>query len=361
MTNRAELESILNYQIPDIEGKNIWIWGTGDTAWLYQEGFARLENEGFIIQGYIDNDILKVGGTFFGKPVISPEEVHKIDNPCVMLCSINSDVVREVTAQLSTMQVEWHLIDEVILKSHADSVMQVYDALSDECSKETYADIVKSRITGKEMEPRKLEEDYFILPPFAQQNPEEVFVDCGAWRGDTVERYVAHKKGIFRKIYAFEPDEINFMALKNTVDRIMSQYDLAEESFMLCPYGVGETTKEGYFERYEKNNGQGSKYQMLLKASEKGGHISKIIALDEFLTEPYSFLKADIESFEYQMLCGAAQGIRRYKPLLALCIYHNVVDLYSIPLLVKECVPGYHLAIRHHAKDLSGTVLYAWV
>ena len=360
MTDRTELECILKHQIPHIEGKNIWIWGTGDTAWLYQQGFKRLENEGFIIQGYIDNDALKAGGTFCGKLVISPDEVQKIDNPCVMICSINSNVVREVMAQLSTMQVEWHLLDEVILKIHANSVMQVYDVLSDECSKETFADIVKSRITGKEMEPRELEEDYFILPPFAQEDPEEVFVDCGAWRGDTVERYVAHKKGVFRRIYAFEPDEINFAALKNTVDCITGQYDLAEESFMLCPFGVGETTKEGFFERYEKNNGQGSKYQTSSTES-GGGYASKIIALDEFLTEPYSFLKADIESFEYQMLCGARQGIHRYKPLLALCIYHNAVDLYSIPLLVKEYVPEYHLAIRHHAKNLTGTVLYAWV
>ena len=71
------------------------------------------------------------------------------------------------------------MVDEVILKLHADSVMQVYDTLFDECSKETFADIVKTRITGEKMEPRELEEDYFILLPFVQEDPEEVFVDCG--------------------------------------------------------------------------------------------------------------------------------------------------------------------------------------
>ena len=29
-------------------------------------------------------------------------------------------------------------------------------------------------------------------------------------------------------------------------------------------------------------------------------------------------------------------------------------------MLIKELVPDYKLAIRHHANDLTGTVLYAW-
>lgn len=46
--------------------------------------------------------------------------------------------------------------------------------------------------------------------------------------------------------------------------------------------------------------------------------------------------------------------------MLAICVYHSAIDLYSVPLLVKEIVPDYKLAVRHHADDLSGTVLYAW-
>lgn len=85
------------------------------------------------------------------------------------------------------------------------------------------------------------------------------------------------------------------------------------------------------------------------------------VKLDEFLTEPYSFLKADIESYEYQMLLGAEKSIRKFKPLLAVCIYHNAVDFYSIPILVKQILPEYRLAIRHHKDTLGETVLYAWV
>lgn len=74
-----------------------------------------------------------------------------------------------------------------------------------------------------------------------------------------------------------------------------------------------------------------------------------------------SFLKADIESYEYQMLLGAEKGIKKFRPLLAVCIYHNAVDFYSVILLIKKMVPEYHFAVRHHSENLDETVLYAWI
>lgn len=58
---------------------------------------------------------------------------------------------------------------------------------------------------------------------------------------------------------------------------------------------------------------------------------------------------------------GAENGLRKYRPLLAVCIYHNAVDFYSIPLLIKRILPEYKLAVRHHLDDLSETVVYAWI
>jgi len=54
----------------------------------------------------------------------------------------------------------------------------------------------------------------------------------------------------------------------------------------------------------------------------------------------HCFTKADIESYEYQMLLGAAEAISARKPKLAICIYHNAVDFVQIPLLIKKTVPG---------------------
>ena len=83
-------------------------------------------------------------------------------------------------------------------------------------------------------------------------------------------------------------------------------------------------------------------------------------AIDDFAKEKYTFLKADIESYEYRMLLGARNTIQQYRPRLAICIYHNMVDMYSIPELVHAINPDYRLSVRQHSYGYEETVLYAW-
>jgi hypothetical protein len=86
-----------------------------------------------------------------------------------------------------------------------------------------------------------------------------------------------------------------------------------------------------------------------------------LYALDDYFKEQkVSFIKADIESYELDMLRGAESIIKRDKPLLAVCIYHNASDMYTIPLFIKELNNNYKLKIRHHTYSLLDTVLYAY-
>jgi hypothetical protein len=87
-----------------------------------------------------------------------------------------------------------------------------------------------------------------------------------------------------------------------------------------------------------------------------------VYALDDYFKEQQvSFIKADIESYEQDMLHGAEAVIKRDKPLLALCIYHNASDMYTIPLSIKELCGDYKLMIRQHSYRFDETVLYAYI
>lgn len=358
--NREFLEKGLSENIPELGGKEIWIWGTGNTAQLYQEGFIRLEQEGFFVQGYCDNNSAKWGKLFNEKPVISPDELKQREHVCVLICSAQSKVIRAVGKQLEELGFEWYCIDEVILKMHKKEVLECYDFLEDEKSQRIYTNIVLARMSGDNFDEKDLDLDnqYFSINSFAVNDPHEVFVDCGAFVGDTVERYIWKRAGVFGKIIAFEPDEKSFCAMEKRVKRLKEEWNLEEDTIKLFPYGVGEKTEKGIFESYMNNNGLGSKFITSASNDEKN---CSIISLDDYVKEKYSFLKADIESYEYKMLLGAKEGIKKWKPLLAICIYHNAVDLYSVPLLVKSIVPEYKIAIRHHSSDWAETVLYAWV
>jgi hypothetical protein len=69
----------------------------------------------------------------------------------------------------------------------------------------------------------------------------------------------------------------------------------------------------------------------------------------------------DIEGAELDTLKGAEQLIKKYKPKLAVCVYHKFEDLYVIPQYLHSIVPAYKFVLRQHDCSLYETVLYAWV
>lgn len=87
--------------------------------------------------------------------------------------------------------------------------------------------------------------------------------------------------------------------------------------------------------------------------------------IDEYCTNnkinKLDFLKMDIEGAEYEVLCGAKQTIKKYKPKLAICVYHKPEDIILIPQLIKELVPEYKIYLSHRREDFIETVLFATV
>ena len=74
-----------------------------------------------------------------------------------------------------------------------------------------------------------------------------------------------------------------------------------------------------------------------------------------------TFIKMDVEGAEKNAILGAENTISRYKPRLAISIYHKPKDIIEIPTLLKELVPEYKFAIRHYSTNVYETVLYAWI
>ncbi|MBR6223507.1 MAG: FkbM family methyltransferase [Lachnospiraceae bacterium] len=356
--SREKLCSFLKKDIPQIEGKKLWIFGAGNTSVLYYNGLMRLEKEGFYIEGYVDNDSTKWGQTFNGKTVVSLDSLENRKNEiCILICSIQAKVIKALSEQLDQKGYLFYLIDDVILKLHFQQVMSVYDSFEDDKSRDLYEDLIYERISGAgRLFETDCREQYFALPHFEMNNPNEVFVDCGAYVGDTLERYIFKKEGVFRKIICFEPDPHNYQAMEERIQRLKLEWGLDDDKIQIHNEGVSDIARNVAVERYGKNNGLGS--HVVIGSDNDSG---RVVSLDDAISERYTFLKADIESFEYNMLLGAKKGIQNNKPLLAICIYHNVVDFYEIPKLIKEFDLNYKLSIRQHSPVLSDTVLYAWI
>ena len=67
----------------------------------------------------------------------------------------------------------------------------------------------------------------------------------------------------------------------------------------------------------------------------------------------------DIEGAETSALNGAIETIKRFKPKLAIAIYHSLVDMYKIPELILSLNLGYEIFIDHFTLHEEETVCYA--
>lgn len=357
METRGYLEQLLNCDI-DFPSYDYYIWGTGNTSDLYQEGLKRLEAEGIEIKGYFDNDPAKWGKDYFGKPVFSPKDAEKLNNVLMLVSTPRPQVIREIGNQLSVKGITWLSIDAFTVLTHKKEILEVYDLLSDNKSKKVFAELVKDRIEGSYPDEEYIDGfDRYFYGPVGDCSANEVFVDCGAFVGDSFEQYLWKKEGTFKQAILLEPDADNLKALKFRLSRLKNEWNITDDKVDIYPCGVSDKDSIGYINRFDVNNGLGSK--LLLERLDESDEC-KTMTIDSLGLDKNAFIKADIESYEYRLLLGAKETITRFSPKLAICIYHNSVDFYSIPLLLRSLNSSYKFSLRHYSPNLSETILYAY-
>lgn len=79
-----------------------------------------------------------------------------------------------------------------------------------------------------------------------------------------------------------------------------------------------------------------------------------------YITNDYS-LVFEIVSFYVKTyaLHGVANIIKKYRPKLAISVYHRSSHMIDIPLYLKTLIPDYKLYIRHYSIYPQETILYA--
>lgn len=334
---------------------DIVIFGAGNTALLYSECF---ETEKINIKFFCDNNKEKQGKTFMGKEVIDPRDINKrCSDPLVLILSMNPKMCYEIQEQCRNLGIMYAMFDAVIFLRHETEIMENFYML-DSVSQKIYSNIIISRMTGSEV----MEEDvcrdrqYFCIAPFLRYKPGEVFVDCGAFVGDTVERYIWNKTAVFDRIYAFEPNKKNYDAMCRRIKRLNEEWGFPDDKITPVFAGVGDRNRKVFVE-----NESDKESSTTTRIRSDGSGEVDMYSLDGFFGDRrVGFIKADIEGFEKNMIQGAKNLISRDRPSIAVCIYHSADDMYGIMQLLKNYNPEYKFAVRHHSYEYCETVLYAW-
>jgi FkbM family methyltransferase len=75
--------------------------------------------------------------------------------------------------------------------------------------------------------------------------------------------------------------------------------------------------------------------------------------------ERIDLVKLDIEGSELAALQGAEGSLKRWRPKLAISLYHRPEDFFSIPLWLNSLGCGYRFFLDHYTIHNEETVLYA--
>lgn len=272
--------------------------------------YRALTHAGYEVTCFIDNDERKQGKTKNGKPVLSFAE----------LCRGKCDAV----VILDNMRLAKSFFNELVDLGYPQNKLFLN---VDDTIRTTFGNI------------------YFDLPQLYHAE-NEVFLDAGSFDGESTKEFIRWCGGKYKKIYAFEPLEEGYLLSENN----LREYENIELIKCALSDENGETTFVSSVEGL-----------MGARIGDKGERTISVPVrtIDSILGgEEATFIKMDIEGAELAALKGAIDTLRKYKPKLAISLYHKNEDLIDIPLWLHKNVPGYRYYLRHYSNKRWDFVLY---
>ena len=236
-----------------------------------------------------------------------------------------------------------------VFKKYADDYVKLYESLKDYKSKYVLFAILNDFYNFDFVNLKNATEycfkHYFDLNLIPKLK-ENVFVDVGAYVGDTVLDYVeSYGKDSFQKIYCYEICQENIDKMKIN----LKNFDNIE----IKRKAVSD--KKGKL-KFDLDNDISSNH------ISPGGKIEvEGIALDEDIKEKISMVKMDIEGSEMKALAGMKEHIKNDTPILLISVYHNNTDLVEIPKYIRSLNGNYDYYLRYYGGCVYATeiVLFA--
>jgi FkbM family methyltransferase len=331
---------------------------------------AKLREVGVNPVAFADDTANKQGGTIDGLPVLSPQDAaEKFGKRLVFVVTILNPQLNFLTARqrlselsdepvLSFLHLAWSYPEtflpycqfeppQVALGKAAD-IRRAFQLLADEESRRQFVAHLRFRLRlDHQALPSCVPDNYFppgVLPALP---PDVDFIDCGAYDGDTIRAFLAHQRGRFGQIYAFEPDAHNCARLRSYV----ASLGIERERIHVFNAGVGDRRAKLPFDQAGN---------MSSSFRSAGSEEVNVLPIDDVVQETGAavYLKFDVEGAEWEALRGCAKLLEHARPLMAISLYHRPDDLWQLPLYVDSLALGYHSLIRTQGEDGMDVIGY---
>jgi len=328
---------------------------------LLEQTVRYFQKRNIKILSIADNNQSLHGTSIYDLTIVSPSSLEGCTAPIVIVSMYGRDIARQLKEINAQTIFDFSFIFDIsrwkshfkvgLIEENFEKINLVNEFLEDSLSKEVFNSLIHYR---KTLDPSGIISadypDYFH--PVVHPVSSDVIIDGGAWKGDSAIDFVnrLNKDCI---VYSFEPEEGNFKELvKHINEKECSKVVYPEK------YGLWSEDKVLHFFQSAEFD-----MQFRIDPTDSSEVFIDVVSLDNYIkqtkTKKVDFIKMDIEGAEVSALIGAKELLKKKKPKLAICIYHEYNDLWEIPLLIKKINPNYKIYMGHHSQNLFETVIYA--
>lgn len=317
-------------------GKPVYIYGMGNGSEKILHLFDRF---GIKCAGIFASDDFVRGQSFCGFKVQRFSDVMSDSTDKLIVLGFGSSL-DEIMKRVDSIEDRFELIapdTSVTDNGYFDKsrfldlyckAERAYSLLEDELSRKTFECVTAYKITGSLRYLRECFCDEEEAHGLLGLTDSEQYFDLGAYRGDTVESFIAHTGGRYKSIAAVEPNERNFRkCAENTKD-----YD-----------NITLYNAAAWCENTQLTFSKGAGRQA--KISDKGMQVDAI-TLDSIAGEGCTYVKYDVEGADYEALLGSVKTIRRFSPKICAALYHKPYDYFLLPLMLRRINADYRFYLR---------------
>lgn len=335
------------------------IWGCGDVA---DAVFEYLKNNGVNVSGvWVDGD---VGWKEYNGIAIDNRKtiLEKFDRFNVILGHSQYDKgerLKDETAQINKVFYafsihygQYEKVPYAEIEAQADRFVNLCNDAADEQSVKNLLAYLNTKMTGDvkyifDVYEKKMS---FYNNDVFRVTDNEVFLDIGAYNGDTIKQFLEETHGKYNKIIALEPDDKSFLELNYYVARSRMT------NVITSKMGAWNKTTDLKFK-----TGDEQISSVYMDDREADENVITIYAdrIDRIFDEPVSYIKINYYKGVLEAIEGCENIIIKNKPKLAIDVGFDIYNVLKLYEYIKSLDMEYKFYLRFNRAMSSTFTLYA--
>lgn len=374
------IERVSEYWINISSSKNIICFGAGQKG---KQTLELLRERGIFPIAFCDNNKDLIGKNINDLQVLSYEELKQTYSEYTILITTTIEYALEIKNNLlnhgeknkiyfmaNPFKVENKFLSIEDIKNDVENYISCYNIFDDDLSKEIFIEFLYWKATG-DLSASLIYTDKNEINEFFDKDiikwDNGIYIDVGAYTGDSLLRFFNYSDGRYKHIYAIEPDESSFLDLKNFVKfgRIPNVTLIQKACWSNIENKEWHSASDiGY--SYESSNlyRNISETISLVEADIENNKCTNIIETDTidnmfFGKVTPELIKLDVLASEVPILYGAEKLIKSTKPNIIMEMGTNSNHLTECMLFLYRLNSDYSFVLRQkYSFGNSRTALY---